>query len=297
MGARIIQILILCVLVEDGRLIYVSPGPRLLALAVAGRSQCSFGRTMESADSVRRIQETEAQMNRASRLLVEEGGLQLWDTPRGQYWLAGHARDLSSNKYALVLAEQQEKIYGTGEHFVRRGDVVLDCGADYGSFTRSALWAGAAVVVSIEPSPQKEVCLRRTFATEIHEGRVIVVAKGVWNKEASLTLYDDSLVEHRAASGTVVPLTTIDKLVTDLKLSRVDFIKMDIEGAEKQALAGGRHTIEQFKPRLAIATEHLPDDAEKIPQVIRSIVPGYHIECGPCEYADNHIRPQVLRFY
>jgi FkbM family methyltransferase len=42
----------------------------------------------------------------------------------------------------------------------------------------------------------------------------------------------------------VVPLTTIDKLVSELNLPRVDFIKMDIEGAEKLALTGGRATIQ-----------------------------------------------------
>jgi FkbM family methyltransferase len=173
-------------------------------------------------------------------------------TPARAFCLAGHSPDLESNKYALVLAEQDQGIYGEGEHFVHRGDIVFDCGADYGSFTRSALRAGAAVVIAVEPAPYKEECLRRTFATEIQQGRVVVVQKGVWNKEDTLTLYGDSLVQHRTANGPVVPLTTIDKLAADLRLARVDFIKMDIEGAEKQALEGGRQTIKKFKPRLAI---------------------------------------------
>ena len=294
---RILQIAIALILVADGGLLYISPGGRLLSMFVSGQSQCTFQRTMESAKSVLAIQETEARMNHGSRLVKEEGGLQLWDTPRGQYWLTGGARNLLSNKYALVLAEQDQQIYGAGEHFVHQGDMVLDCGADYGSFTRSALWAGAATVVAIEPAPQKEGCLRRTFAAEIQQGRVIVVPKGVWNKEDTLVLYDDSVVEHRSRTGVMVPLTTIDKLAADLHLPRVDFIKMDIEGAEKQALEGGRHIIEKFKPRMAIATEHLADDAEKIPEVIRSILPAYQTECGPCEYADSHIRPQVLQFF
>ena len=40
-----------------------------------------------------------------------------------------------------------------------------------------------------------------------------------------------------------LPLTTIDKMVSELNLARVDFIKMDIEGAEPNALRGGRGTI------------------------------------------------------
>ena len=296
MSARIIQVLIVTILVLDGRLLYVSPGARLLALSVSGQSECTFSRTMGSAGSVQRIRDTAAKMEQNSHLLTQEGDLQLWDTPRGHFWMAGTAPKMPGN-FALVLAEQQNRIYGEGEHFVHQGDVVLDCGADYGTFTRSALAAGAATVVSIEPMPRKEICLRRSFATEIQQGRVIIVPKGVWNKEDTLKLYIDSVVEHRSVDGPVVPLTTIDKLVADLNLPRVDFIKMDIEGAEKQALDGGRHTIAKYKPRLAIATEHLPDDAEKIPLAVRAIVPAYDEACGPCEYADGHIRPQVLYFY
>ena len=296
MAKRALQFLVVCFLILDARLIYVSPSRQLFAMAVTGESKCTFSRTMESEASVKRIQNTTERMEKTSRLLQQEGDLQLWDTPRGRFWIVGSASTIPGN-IALVLSEQENRIYGEGEHFVHKGDIVLDCGADYGMFTRSALAAGAAVVVSIEPTPRKEICLRRTFADEIRTGRVIVIPKGVWNKADTLKLYLDSVVEHKSADGPVVPLVTIDQMVKDLNLPRVDFIKMDIEGAEKQALAGGRDTIQKYRPRMAIATEHLPDDPEQIPQVIRSISPAYKTECGPCEYDNNHIRPQVLYFY
>lgn len=296
MAKRALQFLLICFLILDARVIYVSPSRQLLALAVTGESKCTFSRTMESQASVKRLQSTAQHMEQASRLVQQEGDLQLWDTPRGRFWMIASAPTMSS-KFALVLSEQENRIYGQGEHFVQKGDIVLDCGADYGTFTRSALAAGAAVVVSIEPTPRKEICLRRTFENEIRSGQVIIVPKGVWNKADFLKLYDDSIVQHKSADGPVVPLVTIDQMVKDLNLPRVDFIKMDIEGAEKQALAGGRETIQKYHPRMAIATEHLPDDAEMIPQAIRGISPEYKTECGPCEYANNHIRPQVLYFY
>ena len=66
--------------------------------------------------------------------------------------------------------------------------------------------------------------------------------------------------------GTQVLLTTIDKIVEELQLERVDFIKMDIEGAERKALAGARNTLAERKPRLALAGYHLEDDQTKIPR-------------------------------
>jgi len=265
---------------------------RLLGVALTGRSQCSFAATVNSLDSTQAIIATKNRIQQSMKLVRTDGTLQLWDTPRGQMWIPAS----QVHWMPLVLAEQQEKIYGKGERDVHRGDVVIDCGAAMGEFTRTALDNGASIVVAVEPAPYKEPCLRRNFEREIAAGRVIVYPKGVWDKEASLTLYDDSVVEKRETTGTVVPLTTIDHLVAELHLPRVDFIKMDIEGAEKQALTGARQTIQKYHPRMSIATEHLPDDPVAIPQLVRSIAP-YQLQCGPCEWEQDHIRPQVDYFY
>lgn len=61
---------------------------------------------------------------------------------------------------------------------------------------------------------------------------------------------------------------TLDDYVTRLQLPRVDFIKMDIEGAESLALAGARHTIAHFQPRLAICLYHQWNDVVTVPQAI-----------------------------
>ena len=94
-----------------------------------------------------------------------------------------------------------------------------------------------------------------------------------------------------------VPLTTVDKLVAELKLPRVDFIKMDIEGAEPKALAGARDTLAKFKPRLSIASYHEPDHPRTIPAAIFAARPDYQMECGPCAEANRAIRPDVLYFH
>jgi hypothetical protein len=95
---------------------------------------------------------------------------------------------------------------------------------------------------------------------------------------------------------TRVPLTTIDRLVEELKLDSVGFMKLDIEGAEKRALAGARNTLQKYHPRMAIAMEHLQDDAVAIPRVILAAAPSYRVVCGDCVDQGSKVRPDVLFF-
>ena len=94
----------------------------------------------------------------------------------------------------------------------------------------------------------------------------------------------------------MVPLVTVDSLVANLALTRVDFIKLDIEGAEKNAIAGARQTMAHFRPRLAIAMEHLADDPVTIPAAIDSMGPGYETVCGACLHYGSSVRPDTLYF-
>jgi hypothetical protein len=72
---------------------------------------------------------------------------------------------------------------------------------------------------------------------------------------------------------------------------------MDIEGAERKALAGAAGTIKQFRPRMSITTYHLPDDPEAVPRVALAAEPGYKTECGVCTDWGFRIRQDVLHFY
>ncbi|HEY8097641.1 MAG TPA: FkbM family methyltransferase, partial [Methylobacter sp.] len=63
-------------------------------------------------------------------------------------------------------------------------------------------------------------------------------------------------------------------------IPRVDFIKMDIEGAELAALKGASESIQKFKPRLAISLYHRLSDFIDIPSEIRRLHPEYRFYLG-----------------
>ena len=71
-----------------------------------------------------------------------------------------------------------------------------------------------------------------------------------------------------------------DDFVKDNNIPRVDFIKMDIEGAEPFALNGAVETIKRFKPKLAIAIYHSMDDFVNIPEWITGLNLGYKLYLG-----------------
>lgn len=73
---------------------------------------------------------------------------------------------------------------------------------------------------------------------------------------------------------------SIDDYADELDLPRVDFIKMDIEGSEEDALIGARRVIAEHHPKLAISAYHKPDDLFQLVRTIREIDDGYRFHLG-----------------
>jgi FkbM family methyltransferase len=275
--------------------------PRLFGLKLLGRSGgCAIGATLERSRDSKLETELKDDFKR-NRHVVDRGpdGIELWDTPRGRIWSPAGDQIIP-----YILAEQEMRIYGSALRGVRKGDVILDCGANLGLFTRTALASGAALVVAIEPAPVTLECLRRNMAAEIAQGRVVVYPKGVWDHDDVLKMYVDqtnagsnSFLLDQNRPYVRLPVTTIDNIVAELKVTKVDFIKMDIEGSEKWALRGAHDTLLRYMPRMAISTEHLADDAVAIPALVHSLDPRYRAEASDCLDFGLSVRPQVVFFY
>jgi FkbM family methyltransferase len=164
------------------------------------------------------------------------------------------------------------------------GDVVIDAGGCWGD---SALYFAHEVgengkVYSFEFMPDNLEIFERNMSLNPKLSQIInLVRNPVWSKSGEQLFVEGNgpgarVVPHSGdPNSTRVETFTIDDLVIKEKIRRVDFIKMDIEGAELEALRGAANTIRQFRPKLAISVYHKLNDIWEIPQYIDGLGLGY----------------------
>ena len=155
-------------------------------------------------------------------------------------------------------------------------EIFIDCGAFDGWSIKGFIeFCGGKYdkIYSFEPIPsQYENTLININEAGIK--RVELIQKGVWNCKGVSNFVSNGGGSRIDNEGTIpVELVSIDEVIPENE--KVTFIKMDIEGAESQALQGAVNTIRRCKPKLAICIYHKPMDIIEIPILIKSILPEY----------------------
>ena len=237
----------------------------------------------------------------------EEFGIVLLEHPAvdRRFWIREQGGQMDGPALlSYLIGEQQWIIEETPEARLKPGDIVVDCGAHVGAFSDRAFREGASKVIAFEPDPIQIQCLRRNFAPEIEAGKFVLIEKAVWSDIGTTTFRigagnsgAGSVVEQPADSTVEVETTTIDRVVRELRLPRVDLVKMDIEGAEREALKGARATLETYRPRLLIDANHVADDLTVLPRILRDVHHDYDVHNGPCMMGDNSGNPRLLTSY
>lgn len=142
------------------------------------------------------------------------------------------------------------------QNFVGAGDVFIDVGANIGLFSLKVA-PKAARVVAVEPGTDARTLLEENIALNGFTN-VTVVPKALADKDGTAVLHhnplgDDpqafSLINDGSqAGGEEVQMTTLDTLVRENGLPKVDCIKIDVEGAEGMVIAGGMETLSAYHP-------------------------------------------------
>jgi FkbM family methyltransferase len=154
----------------------------------------------------------------------------------------------------------------------------VDCGAYDGDTINQLLnqYKGVVeTVIAFEPDMKSyEKLLDST--KNIDNLKLITLPCGVWDNNTVLN-FNSGLESSSFIGDQGISLVSAVKIDSVLKNIDVSVIKMDIEGAEYNALIGSEMTIKKYKPALAICLYHRPEDFYKIPLLIKSINEEYKL--------------------
>lgn len=147
------------------------------------------------------------------------------------------------------------------------GDTVLDVGAHTGKNTlKYAQKVGEnGLIVAIEASPINLHCLTSNIRENNECRNIKVVEKAIWDERAKLELHmpkpaaEHSLTPQRKVEEPRkirVQGDTLDNILEDLGIEKVDLMKMDIQGAEIEALNGAKKCLDQIK-KVIVFGDHI----------------------------------------
>lgn len=166
---------------------------------------------------------------------------------------------------------------------IEPGDIVFDCGANMGLFSALAINRGG-IVYGFEPTPKTREYLRQY--EEIYTNHMNIVPYALSDKNGETKFYINSHLNGENSISNLygtcsecitVQMETMDQFVKENGISKVNFIKADIEGSERHMLLGAKETLKNFAPKLSICTYHLKDDPEVLESIIMQANPDYKV--------------------
>jgi FkbM family methyltransferase len=175
-----------------------------------------------------------------SWLVLRDGRKFLVPQPYGVQGVAGGSKSR--------LESSLKKIFS-----VKKGDVVLEVGASVGVFTLSVA-DKASKIIAIEPAPHALKYLHRNVG---NLSNVHIVEKAVWKCKATVKLhpirFGGSTLISSNDEGVNVQADTLDNIIAEMQIKKVDFLHMNIEGAEIEALLGAKRTLHLTSKVLIVA--------------------------------------------
>ena len=177
---------------------------------------------------------------------------QLLKSPNFYRFIAGFRKNANTDKFVF-------------SKYIKRGETVIDCGANIGYYTNffRTIVGKKGCVHAFEPVPSTFEYLTKNILEYSRCKNYRLNMAGLYKTETTKYIYipdsisgHASLNEHQKAWNAYkidrkeIKLTTLDTYVKSKGIKEIDFIKMDIEGAEIEALKGGKQTLSEHLPTL-----------------------------------------------
>ena len=154
----------------------------------------------------------------------------------------------------------------------KKGDTVFDCGAWIGHFTlmASRLVGKNGMVYSFEPQEEiynmlKKRIKERNIKNVIPINSAVYSHKSTMSVEKETSSADFTIVDiknGKLSNPVTIDMVDLDSFIKEFKITRLNFIKMDIEGAEIEALQGAKNVLKNFSPKIAIASYHMREGTQ-----------------------------------
>lgn len=165
-------------------------------------------------------------------------------------------------------------------------EVILDLGANYGDTLEEILKRTDKRFKKIYCFELDEKCIAslENLKKDLQLNNLEIINKGAWHKRDILTFSSNptqgasriiDCKNGKFENDEIYTVNTID--IDSVVCEDVTFIKMDIEGAELNALKGAKEVIKKNKPKLAICVYHKNEDIIDIYDYITKLVPEYKV--------------------
>lgn len=155
-----------------------------------------------------------------------------------------------------------------------------DAFLDVGSFDGQTLvdaykkYGKMQLALAYEPDPNNINQIKNKIEKLNIANQTLIIPCGVWSSTETLRFSsgggESSAIQENG--DITIQSLSLDETLFEVKIG---YIKMDIEGAEFEALIGAQNTIKKYKPTLAISLYHKPDHLFTIPLLINSWNLGY----------------------
>jgi FkbM family methyltransferase len=165
-------------------------------------------------------------------------------------------------------------------------EVFVDCGSFDGDSIRSfnSHWSGQfRHAFAFEPDPANRAAMASNVKAMGIADRVTVMPYAVGNINGQVSFaFNSSASSHvttenaKSDAGSAIECRRLDDIEWPTTMTPT-YIKMDIESAEPEAIAGASELLRRHQPVLAICTYHRSEHLWQIPNLIRSIAPEYHV--------------------
>lgn len=198
----------------------------------------------------------------------------------------GHDVNLLYSAAGIFINYDLEQYQYKDKVFVKRGDYVIDGGACYGD---TAIYFADIVkdkghVFSFEFMQENLDLYNRNMELNPRLKDNIELIKRPLGANSTNKFYavesgpgtylTASEPENYSEEYTTI---SIDDLIKEKNIEKLDFIKLDIEGSELDTLKGASKSIQKFRPNLAICVYHKRSDLWEIPKYLKELVPEYEL--------------------